>query len=106
MARWGDFVFLRDGCLKTYANDPVLLGDANRKVTHKMLVFTAVAVVDCLWQLAYSLAHVSILRMDTMLTIDKTVMFNAQKSAEPILNFCEQEDVGAYMKSKVVLVHG
>ena len=59
-----------------------------------MLVFTAVAVVDCLWQLVYSLADVSILHMGTIMTIDKTVMFNAQKSAESILHFCEQEDVG------------
>ena len=36
--------------------------------------------------------------MDTIMTIDKTVMFNAQKSAESILNFCEQEDVGGVPK--------
>ena len=33
--------------------------------------------------------------MDTILTIDKTVLYNAQKKrTESILNFCEQEDVG------------
>jgi hypothetical protein len=83
LVRWGDFVLLRDVSLKNCANDPVFLGGANQKVMHKMLVFTAVAAVDCLRQLVYSLAHVSILRM-----------LNAQKSAESILNFCEHEDVG------------
>ena len=94
MARWGDFVLLRDVFLKNCANHLVFLGGANQKVMRKMLVFTAVAAVDCLWQLSYSLAHVSILRMDIIMTIDKTVMFNAQQSAESILNVFEQEDVG------------
>ena len=73
----------------------MFLGDVKQKVMRKMLVFTEVAVVDCLWQLANSLAHVSILRMGTIKTIDKTVVCKAQKKrTAPILNLFEQEDVG------------
>jgi hypothetical protein len=75
--------------------DLVFLGDVQQKVMHKMLVFTAVAVVDFLWQFVNSRAHVHILRMDTIKTIGKTVVYNAQeKRKEFILNLFEQEDVG------------
>jgi len=68
--RWGDFVLLRDVSLKNCA----ILGGVSQKVMQKILVLTAVAVVDCLWQLSYSLAHVGILRMGITMTIDKTVV--------------------------------
>ena len=73
----------------------VFLGDVQQKVMHKMLVFTAVAVVDFLWQFVNSLAHVQILLMDGIKTTDKTVGYNAQeKRTEFIINLFEKEDVG------------
>ena len=60
-----------------------------------MLVFTAVAVVDFLWQFVDSLAHVQVLLMDSIKTIDKTVVYNAQeKRKELSINLFEKEDVG------------
>ena len=60
-----------------------------------MLVFTAVAVVDFPWQIVNSLARVQIVLMDSIKTIDKTVVYNAQeKRKEFIINIFEKEDVG------------
>jgi len=79
----------------TATEDFVFLGDVQQKVMHKMLVFTAVAVVDFLWQFVNSLAHVQILLMESIQSIDKTVVYNAQeKRKEFIINLFEQEDVG------------
>ena len=50
------------------------MGGVNQKVMQKILVVAAVAAVDCLWQLSYSPAYVGILRMDIIMTIDKTVI--------------------------------
>ena len=82
----------------------MFLGDVQQKVMHKMLVFTAVAVVDFLWQLANSLAHVQILLMESIQSIDKTVVYNAQeKRKEFIINLFEKRTWGACMNAKVVL---
>jgi hypothetical protein len=79
----------------TSTEDLVFLGDVQQKVMHKLLVLTAVAVVDSLWQFVSSLAHVHILLMDTIKTIDKTVVYKAQeKRKEFIINLFEKEDVG------------
>ena len=79
----------------TSTEDLVFLGDVQQKVMHKMLVFTAAAAVDFLWQFVNSLAHVQILLMDSIKTIDKTVVYNAQeKRKEFIINLFEKEDVG------------
>ena len=65
----------------------MFLGDVQQKVMHNMLVFTAVAVVDFLCQLLNSLAHARIVPMDTIKTIDMTVVYKAQeKRKEFILN--------------------
>ena len=75
--------------------DLVFLGDVQQKVTHKMLVFTAVAVVDLLWQFVNSLAHVQILLTERIKSIDKTVVYNAQETREEfIINLFGTEDVG------------
>ena len=79
----------------TSTEDLVFLGDVQQKAMHTMLVFTAVAVDDFLWQFVNSLAHVHILLMDTIKTIDTTVVYNAQeKRKEFIINLFEKEDVG------------
>ena len=79
----------------TSTEDLVFLGDAKQKVIHNMLVFTAVAVVDFLWQFANSFAHVQFLLMESITSIDKTVVYNAQeKRTEFIINLIEKEDVG------------
>ena len=79
----------------TSTEDLVWLGNVQQKVMHKLLVFTAVAAVDFLCQFVYSLAHVHILLMDTIKTIDKTVVYNAQeKRKEFIINIFEKEDAG------------
>ena len=79
----------------TSTEDLVFSGDVQQKVMHKMLVFTAVAVVDFLWQFGKSLAHVHILHMDTIKTIDKTAVYNAQeKRKEFSIDLFEQEGVG------------
>jgi len=60
-----------------------------------MLVFTAVAAVDFLWQFVNRPAHVPILLMDRIKSTDKTVVYNAQeKRKEFIINLFEKEDVG------------
>ena len=79
----------------TSTEDLVFLGDVQQKVMHRMLVFTAVAVVDFLWQFINSLAHVQILLMESIQSIDETVVYNAQeKRKEFIINLFEKEDVG------------
>jgi len=79
----------------TSTEDFVFLGDVQQKVMHKMLVFTAVAVVDFRWQFVNSLAHVHILRMDTIKPIDKTVVYNAQETRTGlILNLFETRGRG------------
>ena len=79
----------------TATEDFVFLGDVQQKVMHKMLVFTAVAAVDFLWQFVNSLAHVQILPVESIQSTDKTVVHNAQeKRKEFIINLFGQEDVG------------
>jgi hypothetical protein len=79
----------------TATEDFVFLGDVQQKLRHKMLVFTAVAAVDFLWQFVNSLAHVQILLTESIKSIDKTVVYNAQeKRTEFIINLFEKEDVG------------
>ena len=79
----------------TATEDFVFLADVQQKATHKMLVFTAVAAVDFLWQFVNSLAHVQILLMESIQSTDKTVVYNAQeKRTEFIINLFDTEDVG------------
>jgi len=79
----------------TSIEDFVFVGDVQQKVMHNMLVFTAVAVVDFLWQFANSLAHVQILLMESIKSIDKTVVYNAQeKRKEFIINLFEKRGHG------------
>ena len=70
----------------TATEDFVFLGDVQQKVMHKMLVFTAVAVVDFLWQFVNSPAHVQILLMDSIKTTDTTVVYNAQEKRKECMN--------------------
>ena len=66
----------------------MFLGDGKQKVMRKMLAFTAAAAVDVLWQFVNSPAHVHILLMDTIETIDKTVVYKAQKKRTVVLGHC------------------
>ena len=50
----------------TSTEDFVFVGDVQQKVMHTVLVFTAVAAADFLWQFVNSLAHVNILLLGTI----------------------------------------
>ena len=53
-------------------------------IVAQMVVFTALAAVDFQWQLDNSHAHVLILPMDTVTTIDTTVVHKAQETRKEL----------------------